>query len=691
MRKTIYNIIMCVSLLTIAGCSSDADSPWGNGPVDKQPIELSVGVDNPTTRAVVTDGDGKTLQAFNAATDLWMVMKSEFVALSGDASNLSDLDYKGAKTPKYCYTKGTTGAKINENKENEVSFTDGFIRYWDDAHARSSKLSVWALAVPGVTTENFGLSASAFEAPVPASFPAGISWTIPTAQTAETVKNKDLCFSNNVVGENVMKFDASANPKTFDKGKLIFYHALTKITVKLVEGEGFDHTSMDDFNFDSGNVTLKGFNVDGTFDVAEGEFDDESFTSGTITSMACGTKTATGYTLEALVMPGTDLNSTTLADAVAFSIDGSAFEVSAATLKQKLIDGGDTSFDKFEAGKNYVFTFKINKTGIMVLTATVAEWDDVTAETAYPKINISEVYGQPTTTEPDNNFKNNFSFYLSETETPSYSKGSDVTYNASPAANERMYSFNTPLYWPNHQTHYFFRGIYPVVAESGANTTPTAKVTTSAITVANSGYTANTFPSDLMLGYPRKADGSADETCKVHTSPATQGICATEGDIRMNFQYVMSQVEVQLSTSTGDDQVVFNNKTEITILGGYKDGAIKLSDGTVDFTGKTTASYEMTCTGDPYKTFHDAIIPQSLTNLQFRIKVDGGNGTYDYYYATIADVEVTPAGGTKGKITKWEPGKMYIYKLKVTKTGTKITATLKNWETVTSDNNHIWM
>lgn len=661
---------MCSSLLTIAGCSSDTDSTFNNSDAGKQPIELSVGVESPVTRAVVTNGTDKNLEALPKGTDLWMVMKSEYAALSGDNEHPNDLDYQGTQDSKYCVTVGTTGEK--DGTKNPVTFSDGKTRYWDDAHGRSSKISVWALAVPGVNNETFNKSTKDFSTTTEG---LTVDWTVPAAQTAETVKNKDLCFSNNVVGENVMKYDATANPK-FGKGKLIFYHALTKITVRLVEGKGFDTSSDSDFKLD--NIALNGFKLSGTFDVAQGEFTSQGGVTP-ITSMYNQGKVgdATHY-LEALVMPGANISTANLTDAISFSVDKSAFKVSSATLLEKVRNGiSDQSWTTMEAGKNYVFTFKINKTGIKV-TATIAPWENVVAETEYPKINISEVYGQPTTIEPDNNFKNNFSFYLSETETPSYSKGSDVTYNASPAANERMYSFNTPLYWPNHQTHYFFRGVYPT----------TAPVTDgSKIAVNNAAYSEGTFPSDLMLGYPRKTDGTSDEACKVHSG--TQGICATEGDIRMNFQYVMSQVEVQLSTSTGNDKVVLDGNTTIEIIGGYTSGSITLENGTATYTESDKGSYTMsgksTSTANAYDR-RDAIIPQSLTNLKFKITVKNADNTYDSYDATISGIQV---GGNT--IDSWAPGKIYIYKLKVTKTGIKITATLKDWETVTSDENHIWM
>lgn len=673
MRKNIINnITLLASLAAMVGCASDTDTAVPDS--EKHAIELGVGIETPLSRAVVTNGDGKTLEAFKSATDLWMVMKSEYKTLS-DAG----LNYKGGNDDKYCVTSGTTGAKINADKENEVSITGDNVRYWDDAHARSSKLSVWAVAVPEVTETNvWGKTAKNFNTEAE---DLTISWEIPATQNAESMKNKDLCFSNNIAGDNTMRYSNQQSLK-FDQGKLIFYHALSKITIKLVEGEGFDHTATTDFNFDSGNVALKGFKLSGKFDVAQGEFTNLSSVSASdITSIYNKEKTATGYTLEALVMPKTVLNSSGPADALSFSIDGNAYTVSSETIAASLrtaLGQGDGTDVTLEAGKNYILKFTINKTGIK-LVATIGKWQDVEGTSYSPLINISDTYGH-TGTE----FAKGFSFYLKEANTTNFTKGTDVTYNASAVAPARKYALTTPLYWPNHNTHYNFRGIYPTVGAT--NGTPEGNVTATAVSVANAAYSSGTFPSDLMIGYPRtENDAAADETCKTHTLP---GICATEGDIRLNFLYAMSQVEVKLISdplTVGQPEtskVTLNDKATIEILGGYTEGNIALMTGLATGTTKT----DWTMLGGTYDDRHSAIVPQSIDGLKFRVKVDGGNDTFDYYEATIADILV---GGSK--ITAWEPGKHYIYTLNITKTGIKITATLKDWETVSSDNNHIWM
>lgn len=677
MRNHYLYISLSALLLTFTGCSNETGADVSSA--DKHPVMLSVGTDAPTTRAVITDGTDKTLDAFEAPTDIWMVMQSDYKALSGDNSNPDEIDYKGSQTRTNCVTYGTTGAKTGEDeKENIVNFSGENIRYWDDAHARSSALSIWAIAVPGVTGEPSkwkGKTAKTWTTTMEAN--KTIAWSLDAGQNETVVKNGDLCFSNNIVDYTPSGTDRrlvfQQDKKRFLAGKLVFYHALSKITIIMKEGDGFNTTSTADFNLD--NINLKGFKLGGTFDVARGEFTDVDAETTTITSMYQKGKTAEDMTLEALVVPGTDLEAA-LDDAVSFSLDGNAFKVSAATLKEKL-GGGFTSF---EAGKNYVFTFVINKTDIVV-TATVAGWEDVKGTNYSPLINFDQSYGAEGT-----DFADSFTLYLSKGSgdqaslDDDFAKGTDVTYADS------KYNLDTRLYWPNHQKHYLFRGVWPLV---GADGTPEGNVDKKGISVTNCAYDDETYPSDLMLGYPRKAG----ETCEAHgLDVTTKGICATEGTIRMNFQYAMSRVEVNLSTSDGDNKVIFDENTSIEIIGGYKEGAILFKDGSSDFTGKSTSVYGMHKEGDTNKKFHDAIIPQLLEGLKFRITVTDSDGKQDRYETVlgIKDIEVTPDGGSKTKIDEWKPGRHYVYNLYITKTEVKVRATIKDWEQTTGSTT-IWM
>lgn len=667
MRKHYLYITLSASLLAFTGCSNETDVAVSDA--GKQQVVLTVGGDAKGTRAVVTNGVDKTLNAFEAPTDIWMVMQSDYVALAN-----AELNFKGSQTTTNCVTMGTTGDKTGDyKKENVVNFTTANKRYWDDAHARSSQLSIWAIAVPNVTGD-----ASKWGSKTAGSWNTTIEsktidWSINAAQNETVVKNGDLCFSNNIVGgENRLKYGSNSK---FEAGKLIFYHALTKITVILKEGDGFNKTSTSDFNLD--NITLKGFKLNGTFDVAQGEFTSTG-TVTPITSMYQKEKTAADMTLEALVIPGTDLNND-LIDAISFSLDGNAFKVSSATLKEKL---SGTSFTKFEAGKNYVFTFTISKTGIKV-TATIADWENVVGTNYSPLINFTQSYGATGT-----DFAKGFSLYLSQNAGDDASLDDNFALGSVVSYADSKYSLVTPLYWPNHQKHYLFRGVWPLVgAATDGTQTLSANVDAKKIAVANVAYAKDSYPSDLMLGYPRKNG----EKCESHNKDvATKGICATEGSIAMNFQYVMSQVVVNLSTSGAANKVIFDERTTVEIIGGYSDGFILFKNGASDFTGKSTGDYGMNKEGSNVK-FHDAVIPQSLEGLKFRITVTDNEGKSDKYETVlgIKEIDVVIGSNPATKISAWEPGKHYVYNLYITKTGIKVTATLTDWITVTASEN-VW-
>lgn len=653
----------------------------------KTPIALKVGVEGPQSRAaVITDDNvpGKTYSAFGSATDIWMAMQSDYKALSGNNEAPEEKDYKGSPATKYCVTYGTTGDP--DGTVNPVNISGNQIRYWDDAHARSSALSVWALALPGktgtsaISTWN---TATGWGSSNPTKT---IAWTINTAQNGTTIVDNDLCFSNNIAdytpGNTDRRMKYKKATSQFDEGKLVFYHALSKITIKMVEGDGFNVESTSDFNLD--NITLNGFKVSGTFDVANGAFSSTG-TVTPITSMYQKGKTAADMTLEALVMPGTNLYTAALTDAVSFSIDGNAFKVSSATLVEKL-RAGDAADDwtTIEAGKNYIFTFRVSKTAVKV-TATVKDWEVLNATQDDPKITVATAYGQEPGSDGRTSFTENFSFLKSTSLASDYTDEADAIYSAG------KYSLSPAQYWPDHNTHYFFRGVWPVIgaATDGSNT-PTGSASGAAITVENVQYVKDTYPSDLMLGYPR----TTNETCSAHSKVvANDGICATEGDIRMNFQHVMSQIEVKLTTSDvgSSDRVTFDEFTTVEIVDGYTDGVILLSDGSANFDGKTKTEYRMHKVGSAHDNFCDAVIPQSLegdpNNIKFRITVKS-NDTFMDKYETLLGVKSIPVGGNT--ITAWEPGKKYVYTLYITKTGIKVTATIKDW-IETTGNTTIWM
>lgn len=667
-KNFLYISLIASSVLAFSACT-DEDNIANGDNSGKQAIELQVGMagSGPASRAITNLPEVAKLSTLPTGTTLYMVMKSE----------------AEGKDAKWTMTKATTGDADAETKVSPVSFTEsGTTRYWDDVYARDAAVSVYGICTPGGTPNTpaiGGKSVYAFMG-VPttgawettANSLTLTNWTVRDAQadlSAQAFADQDLCYTNNVssnsTGDNRMKFGTQTSGK-FDKGDLVFYHALTKVTINMTAGEGFDAADSKKAFVSPATATIHGFKTQGDFELTAGVVSNQTAEKADITTFLTNddkSGTAEVVTRSAIVMPGRTLAATD--KILTVSADGNTYDVTAAELVAAMPESKDML-----QGTEYIINVRISKTAIKV-TATIKDWDTVTAADETPLINVTTSYGQEGT-----NFGKGFSFLRSTTINEGYANDATVGYADS------KYTMTPQLYWPNHSTHYFFRGVWPLIGTDG---TPTEKVSASAITVANGAYTTGAYPSDLMLGYPR----TTSEACPHGNAVATSGICATEGVIRMNFQYVMSQVEVNLQTSDGADKVVFDEHTSVEIVGGYNGGTILLSDGSA--TMGTKADYTMNRKDDSHKAYHDAIIPQSVTALKFRITVTDTDGNQDKYETVfpISEIKVTEDGVEKD-ITAWEPGKHYVYKLLITKTGIKVTATIKDWITA-SGGTSIWM
>ena len=260
--------------------------------------------------------------------------------------------------------------------------------------------------------------------------------------------------------------------------------------------------------------------------------------------------------------------------------------------------------------------------------------------------------------------------------------------------NDKYYKVEDNVkYWPNHEIHYHFRGIYPQ-----NQTIINEKTDNQAIAVENKGWDENTFPCNLMIGMPEIDD--VDKLC--HSDSHEQvdmiehGICARKEAITLNFRYMMSQVFVNLTTSEGGDKVELNN-AKIEILNCYTKGNIGLHSRKV-INKSEQKEYSMnavTSSETDKRQWHDVIVPQDVTNLKFHITVTNSDTTKDVYEASIANILSTTqdesGNNTTEHITSWDAGKKYIYNLKVTKTKVSITATITDWETRSTDETDIWL
>ncbi len=705
-----------MGLLAMPSCSDDVINP------DDRPengaIMLQVGVSNSPAQQPLTRAAGDTYVALNTGTKFKLRVQGT---------------WKG-KDPELITQKttATAGAERSfaEGMENSLTFEP--VLFWDDygtgdpANAetvRTEGLDILAVAVDKAT---MAMDDAVWEGTMP--------WTLQTEGT--DVLTKDILVANNLSkGKTPLTF---ANRKDPDKSRLIFQHLMSKITFNLKPADGFMQTGGKYAFKVSPTVTLNrkrykdgalppGGNyalVEGTINIRKAEATPSTDNKQTVIAGDETKKEEGGAevrTQVALVYPGTCLGENDNDVVARIAADNNYYYVTAKEIRAAIdnVPGHAHSYDT-KAGYNYIINVTVKKTGVNV-TATVTDWVDVEAEEASPVIALTAGAGSTGETGDWATITGDgFDFFRSTAKLKGYSDEASLkdgdyykplrkvkwgTGTTSPRAcvfYDNTGATETPLYWPDHDTHYHFRGVYPATTTDAASTaapqvkafTTAAGATEQGIAVQNGAFDQRKFPSNLMIGMPEIAKGSqcgSGEHTQVDMSE--NGICARSGKINMNFRYMMSQVEIELAHSLAEGaagDVILNENTTVEIVGGYTDGYIRL--GNREAVGQTNGSYTTTVVagdGNQLKR-HDIVLPQDLTGMQFKITVNNTDGTHDYYYATIKDIPVRVGEGASQSITKWESGKHYKYTLKLKKTAMEITATLTDWITVEADED-IWM
>lgn len=606
-------------------------------------------------------------------------------------------------------TTATIGSETSSGSKHN-SFSIDPVLYWDDygtadpanTSGRNAGLTIYGVAVDGVTT-----------APTVEDNWTSLSWELDANQTSGWA-SKDLLTSNNIKDGNdgTLKFDKVKSGNASDL--LVFTHAMSKVTVKLKADRGFSDSKF----ASTPQVTLLNFNISGTVNVEDKTSSATSTAPEINTHLDNGGPSNQTATFSALVFPGNTFSDAT--NIVKIEADGNIYYVTAA----KINAANTTDNNPFEAGKNYIINVLVNKTEIEV-SATVTNWVDVNSEEVSPVINVSANWGTSGTGSSDS--FDSFSFYRSTSLSTGYSSnlsGNTNGYYISEAIAKKPTGEGTQwkfynsanesatvihLYWPTHNTHYQFRGVWPNTSV-GSDDTETAphvsKVSESDVTqkidIKNAAYsTSQNYPSNLMIGRPEVSGSCTNiETGHTTTDLMTGGICATEGNVNLNFRYVMSQVEVVLSTSAegSTDRVNIGANTVVEIVNIANNGYVKLGDREVVTTGANTGSYTLNLVmGDNLKR-HSAIVPQSLafstagvsTNARFKITVTNEDSTTDVYYADIQPIKKTDSSELVAPNRKWESGVHYVYNLKLTKTEIKVSATITDWTRVDASDD-VWM
>lgn len=731
MFNKIKQFVYILSLLVFVACSDDATTDITMG--DKTPIELSVGGmdDGATTRAVITDGTGKRLVAMSEGTGIRISMKSEYnTTFSGES-----WAFQGTPATKYCTTWGTA-QKTSDNKA-PINFGSN-IRYWDDAHARSSMLSLWGLAVPGKTTTDWTWKATSSGKEVvdnmswgTTTTPTQIYWAVSDNQNRESMAKEDLCFSNNLAdhtsSDNRLNFNATT--RKFDTGNMIFYHALTQFTIKIKCGDGFVGDGSD-FQFTNkpiatvdNSFTLNGFYGKGVFDVEEGEF--QTLGESTISSIYLQStqhqKKDVGdyYVLSAYVLPGTDLQSTSVSDAFSFTIDHNNYKISMQDLYDAISAHNSGSLNtvlgegtKLLAGVNYEFTFTVEKTKISGMTAQIQEWGEVKADNITPsnaRINLKlEERGTPVTEnvdfyralDPDNTaitdtyegYKWSTGYLTDGKATASYS-GSQWTISN--------------WYWPNNTAFYHFRAVGDQSSTFPMPPTPQTDATGGDYFALTAGapYSDYTWGAPFLDDQVDEVAGSFQWTYSTQNGfdgtasnqhQIYHGIGPTNSVIKILMFHMMSDVTIHIKTTSGEDQVTLDdgtNKTTAVLTNLYTSGKVLMGNGLVQTTG-SFGDVTVNLSGTGVLSWNNyGAIPQDLSNVVLVITTPDKN----LYKVVMKDVISTSYMNSNiqnpysaDKINYWYPGFKYEYTFTLSKKKIEnITATILDWEKVTAGDDNV--
>lgn len=650
--KTVF-LSLCAAL---AACS-DQDVPVNPEPVpetvEKTPIELSasysdVSEQEAMTRAVITDGTGKTLNAFKKSTSLYMLMKSDHDVQTNPGAS------KVTRTIMFAVGQTDDSKNFSEVNYSASGEYSKFVRFWDDTYGRESAISIlavctpgWAPSVAGGTNDNKswkigndngyqdrtwdliagGGGSTSYES---IAWPVGNNSELSMNQSGNNypgglsfIDYEDLCYSNNIgkfdspSHDGRLKFNSTT--KKFSTGVLKFYHALSKLTFRIAKGDGFASTDNFAFKTDT-NIKLSNFYYKGTFDILNGSFLDTP-SKGDITKMyqrkeselSDAEKANFKFILDALVIPGTDLS--TSDQAATFKIANNEYKLTMAQLYAAFDDTQKEKYfssNKLKAGVHYIFNLTIGKTKIEKVTASIVPWEEVEADLtpSNARINIQlEERGidlQNADQVAIYRAEDNASDITDSWESYKWTTGYG-TKNIFKQV-DGVWKLSTDWYWNNNVNYYHFRALMP---------------STTSVTEVSSGEDYATLTSaasytDVCWGAPMKDDGDNEDvgTFKWNYGPTKNGfdgedaidftqasnannhqiykaIGPTEAPVKLILFHMMSDLTFNIKTTDGDDKVELchdngnstYNYARLNLVGFKKNGKVLLGTGLVQTTG----------------------------------------------------------------------------------------------------------
>ena len=737
MKKYIFPLSIAATLFA-ASCSSDEkiEEPLDNSM--KTPIEFSM-TDNTASASVGVEGS--TRAGFTEKTGIVMRMKAEKFTLGGSASVAEETKY----------SKTYAEAAIEPNGYSSVLFTNSGNkinqRYWDDAYGRNTKLSIFAVAVPGKTNVISKLDldgGESWHSETPEK--NTIKWNVSTRQNATTIGEEDLVYSNNIQegGKNGVRewdFDNSKykdfdgdisalqndrmkfklkplgstapdpnGPGKFDTGNLNFTHALCRVTINIDYGDEYNNTET------ASNAILKQMPYESVLNLTEGKFaaiEDEGYTKIDDITMH-KTETTEGYeaTFMGQVVPGYKINKGTEdTNFLQFNIGDNTYYISQKMVYIALnVSGNETAlvYDDenktniiMSQGQHYILNISVTKTKIENITATLVDWTSISGNTeknnsylVFDKTNDFSYQGSTPSDKFDiyrlNKRSENIITDKSYNNYEWKSGWSDESdWRTTPTQNGDKWT--TTWYFEDNKSFYHFR----MVGTNGSDNRSISKDETN-----GDYFTIQGGNSDGNYRWGAPMANGADFGYSLTTGFDNQdasgtkhnihyAIGSTVSEIPFTEFHMLSQIHVILETTSTADAVKFDDGTKkavVKIKSARNSGNVRMGDGLVTATGGAS-DISMTVPSIYWET-EDT---KTRAYTYYAVPQDLTGLVFEIttpdnniYKIDVNNINPTPETH-KGN---WIPNYKYVYTLKLTKTGiTNITCTLKNWEEISGSGN----
>ena len=740
MKQYIFTAVLASVLLTTS-CSDDTVEK-GISDTQKEMISFSLSDGSIQTRAGFTGGEARIVARMQS----------------------NDKDGNGVRYTR-CVLKAAIDGTGGTDDYSEVSYsTASDTRYWDDAFGRKGQISVYAVAIPNSTNDT-KLQESLITGSTPgwateATPNNTIQWSVTADQSTNPLAAEDLVYSNNIQeggkdGRYVWSYTypvgypantgatthadgrlvftqatgaQESDPGHFDKGHLVFTHSLSRLTVTLQEGVGFNASSDTDFKFNSGNICLLNMYTSGTLDIQAGTW--ALGTPADITAMAPGSTYANANgTYAAQMLPGYKFYENGTTNVMQYVIDDNMYYVTQGQIYTALFDkttgtdpiisvetdGTGNNYIEMKQQKNYQLTITVDKTGIASVTATLAKWVDVSGNTSVDNTHLTfsmtasgerctqdiDLYRLEDVTQ-DFNFsyqgQNWFGNYLTD--------ASHKTELLQSALSNGKWSTN--WYFESNKTYYHFRTV-----NKGTTIKGNSDNTNDYFTI-NGGATASTDPH---WGAPMTGSSSAGylkyDVDKGYEAFLLPAIGATGSDIVIQELHMMSNIKVILQTLDDGSKVTLRDGTTPTVVKITRlatSGTVEMGRGLVTPTSSYSGEHEMTVPGTYYETeglvtkpYTFTVVPQSLSRNfssasnddYVGLSIQTPDNNQYYVVKKLSEITATSVSDVRdhavsSKIQRWYPGHNYTYTITISKKGIEsITCQVANWVNVTGDNINI--